>query len=706
MSIENPKYPQAQQGFATVLVVLLVGVAVAAATLGTAYYVNTSQKTLISSHALTNAQSGAWTGVEVFRKYLTNLDSAGILSLNGQNLVVKIQGGRELKVDNLVSLETNSELKQYRVSANILNQSEKSGSSSKIQVVYDISLNQDASTGNDNSAKSTEYSGAMNFYGNLDANGGINFSNAGDRAVVNVSGNFNTNSGLSGIKELKVLGDVNIGGGGITGLENIYANGNVTLKASGNASLVSAKGTVTTSGGVSVGDIYADQNVEIGSSGTINSIDTKESIFAGGGGLIKVATAGKNIDIKSKSITTALANSKINRSGGGEYLTYATSGDVFTCGSKNWNAFTLLKAVSFTKCPDTPEKMLKISAGTKVAFPKGALATVTMSKPIVNAFTYEEQANYIFSVDENKKIKVKVRNIKSKDGKTDYSGDYYLAKIRTGSADYGSYKGQIREGYLCKELQQNDLEFCKYDKKETVVNWNTTVEYVPYYTLKFIHPEADQNSGWKWVDYNQQNNTWNLVNSSSLSPSIAPGVLFFRGNLVVDKGNYINTLIASENIRYGGSTELRAPNYSKIELVCNTVFGMPSNLCSTSAAFTPNGIGNIALLAGSCMDAASPDKCSSTYVGGNITLVGQATIEGNVIAGNKLDTGGSSSIKGSILAAALGKDTGSKLGGSTTIDFNGTTDEQTTITLPSENNKGTGGEQVAHGVKVKWARYI
>ena len=65
MSVINKKPPNTQSGFATVLVVLLVGLAVAASALGTAYYINTSQRTLVSSHALTNAQSGAWSGVEI-----------------------------------------------------------------------------------------------------------------------------------------------------------------------------------------------------------------------------------------------------------------------------------------------------------------------------------------------------------------------------------------------------------------------------------------------------------------------------------------------------------------------------------------------------------------------------------------------------------------------------------------------------------------
>ena len=82
--------PTSQRGFATILIVLLIGLAIGGSALGTAYYLNTSQKSLVSSHALTNAQSGAWTGVEIFRKYLNGLDASGIQALNGQNLTLNI----------------------------------------------------------------------------------------------------------------------------------------------------------------------------------------------------------------------------------------------------------------------------------------------------------------------------------------------------------------------------------------------------------------------------------------------------------------------------------------------------------------------------------------------------------------------------------------------------------------------------------------
>lgn len=674
MTIENKHTPYTQRGFATVLIVLLVGLAVAASALGTAYYINSSQKSLVSSHALTNAQSGAWTGVEVFRKYLNSLDVAGIESLDRQNLTLKVQGGRELKANNISIIETSNDPKQYRVTANIQNVSEKSEASSTIQIVYEISFTSDSTPENNSSGHTTSFPGAMNFYGNLDAKGGITLSNGdNERAVINVAGNFTANS-IKGIKTLNVIGDVNISGAGIEGLENIYSNGNVNLSGSGHVNLISSKGTVITNGSWSEGDIYADKDVTIDSSGAVNSIDTKSSIFAGGNSKIGSAIAGENISITNASIEKALANLKINHSSDGKNLAYATSGDVLTCVQKNWTDFTLLKAVSFSNCTDKfPQKIQTIPAGTKVANPTGALVTVTMaSKPLVNALFYEEQANYVFSVNNQNKVIVYVRNVQSVP-----EGEYYIGQ-RT-------LNNQRSWGYLCKTIDTNG--FCT---SNIVANLGRRVDNGPD-IIKY------------------ENDTWILKDTQSSQSSLAPGILFFKGNIEISGGYYTNTIISTKNIKYGnGNIELKAPNYAGSQTTCNSSnFNMPTNLCSSSSSLIPASIGNIGLLAGSCSNSISLETCVLSYDGGDITFNGSAKVEGNIIAGNKIITGGSTSLKGSILAAALGKDSGSSLGGSTDINFAGTTQENTTITLPggqddtTENNNNN-----TERVRIKWARYL
>lgn len=677
MSIFNKKPPNLQQGFATVLVVLLVGLAVAASALGTAYYINTSQRTLVSSHALTNAQSGAWSGVEIFRKYLLARDEVDLTKLNGQNLVLSVQGGHELKVNNISINQKSTNPNIYRVSAKVQNQTDKSAASSTIQVVYEISFTEDTLSNNGESGNVVKFPSAMNFYGDLDANGNITISNAGDRAVVNVAGNFKTGSGLTGIKELKVIGNVNISGGGITGLENIYSNGDVTLTASGTAKLVSAKGKVTTGGGVSVDNIYADGDVIYDSSGASNSIDTKGSITVSRNATVTKATAGNRITVTNGTILNSLANSDINYAVSNRLLT-AQSGGTFYCTGSWWTAYTSISAVDFSKCPSDPSKLAKLAAGTQVAFPTGALATVSLNqKPIINALYYENQANYVFSVNSQNQIMVYVRSVNGV-----VEGSYHLAKTKITTS-----KGKPAEswGYLCKTIDSNNL--CTSDVVANFVNQKDFVKEIITYS----------------------NGLWTVTDNQQAVNSIASGIVFFEGSLKLTQGKYVNTFIATGDIEYGGSITLTAPNYANASSVCgSTYYSTPTNLCSSNTSLSLASLANIALLAGSCTDATSLSMCSATYVGGNITIMNQATISGNIIAGNKINTSGQTVVKGSILAAALGQNTKSSFGNSTTIDFNGTTDESNTITLPSgettENESKS--ETSTERVKIKWARYI
>jgi hypothetical protein len=691
MISRNRKLPAPQRGFATILIVLLVGLTIGVSALGTAYYINTSQRTLVSSHALTNAQSGAWTGVEVFRKYLLTRSESDLTILNGQSLSLNIQGGRELSVNSITTSKVSTNPNIYRVIANVQNKSDSSEASSTIQVVYDVSPNSNSSSIPEEANGNSTLAGAMNFYGGLTTTGDINLANAGQKAIINVEGNVNnTTSGkgvsLTGVKRLNATGSVELGSS--TVVDEVYSNKFIIISGGASVSkMASALQYIRmSSGGHSNGDFLAGNSNKIAK----NEIN-KNDVYV-------------NIENSSRVNSINTVNNVTIINGGSNIGTLVAGGNV-ECPKPSWDKYNSMKALSFDSSCSTKNR-----SDLNGVSPLNAIEVTEISaeaKPIVNAFAYINQANYILSVDENKKIKVKVQNIKSKDGKTDYSGDYYLAKIRTGSAGYSGYTGQIREGYLCKELQQNDKDFCKYDKKETTANWNTTVEFTPYYSLKFIHPDADTNSGWKWVEYNEGSNEWTLSNSSNSSPSIAPGVLFFNGNLKVANGNYINSLLASGDIEFGQNTELHAPNYSSENLVCNSVFGMPSNLCSTFTTFVPAGIANIALLAGSCSDDNSVSSCQSNYKGGTVSLGRSSKIYGNIIAGNILNTSGSTNIYGTILAAALGvAGSGSKLQESTTIDLNGLDDSKTTITLPSKNEESTDGAGEGNYVKIKWARYI
>lgn len=674
MNSTSQYFASSQRGFATILVVLLVGLALGASVLGTAYYLRSSQKSLVASHALTNAQSGAWTGVEIFRKYLNDLDGETILSLNNQTLHLNVQAGRELTVSQIQTARVSTSPETYQVAAQIQNMSTTSEASSTIGIVYEVTPDGAATPGEDKPNGSTSFPEAMNFYGDLDAKGGIYLSNGdNERAVINVAGNFTANS-ITGIKTLNVIGDVNINGAGIQGLENIFTNSNVNLTGSGTVKLISAKGKVTTSGAWAADNIYADQDVTIGSSNNFKSIDTKMSLSVSGNSTINNATVGQKITVTNGSIQKSVANSDIKYSVWNE-LNSAQSGGVFSCVGTSWNKFSMLSATGFSNCPNLPEKMKFLPTGTQVAFPSGALATVTMTgKPLVNAYVYEQQANYVFDVDNQNRITVYVRHV---DGIAD--GQYFLAKKND------------RWGALCQSVEADS------GKKQTEVTCSS----------ESITNLQHQNLTWFKKIISYESGTWKLEDYQTQISSIAPGVILFKGHVSIPQGKYSNTIIATGNINYGGSVILNAPNPAGAAQVCSAnYFKMPTNLCRSKSELIPANIGNIALLSGSCSDSSSLTTCESSYFGGNITLGGSATINGNIIAGNKLITGGSTNIKGSILAAAHTSDKKSSLGGSTNIDFDGKDEDDTTITLPGDEVEQPPTTSNTEKAKIKWSRYI
>lgn len=662
----QPNLATSQKGIATILTVMLVGVALIVTILSTAYYIRTKQQAEISSHAATNAQAGAWAGVEILRKYLESLSKSQLESLTTGAISISASG-LTASIDTITAPATSTD--PYQIVATIKNTSTASQAASTIQVLYKVnSTTSAASSGGSGTTAGT--TSAMDIYSDLDLSGGITFSQNGTgKVVINVYGDFSTGGvGLKGIDSLTTTGNVKLTSS--AQINNIYSNGNVTLTGSASSQLISAKGYIDITGGGTQGDLYADQYISLGGGVNVNSASTLSYIDWKSGGTAQTFTAGSYVNISNGQVKTTLAKGNVTMSGW-PTITNATSEATLTCTSVNWSNYSLLKAVKFTSCPQKNTQTLP--AGTNSIVATGALVTVTApSKPIVNALSYESQANYILSVDSSKNIIVTVKNVNGIP-----NGNYYIASY---VENYNTYIGQ-----LCSSV----------DKKNICTS--TPVGYIyPKYSRAGV------------IAYS--GGTWSLnINGNSGYPSLAPGVFLFKGDLKLLQGQYVNTFLSTGNIDYGGSITSQAPNYAGASVVCNsTDFGRPTNLCSSSMSLIPASIGNIALLAGSCTNATTVALCQSTYSGGNISLGAQATVYGNVIAGNLLSTSGDSKIVGSLSAAGLGDTSkGSKFTGSTTIDLSTLKDHPDFSTGGGTSSSGSGSSSATTiTATVQWARYL
>ena len=685
MKSKNLYFAKSQQGIATVLTVALVGIALIVSIAGTAYYLRAKQYAVASNHALTQAQADVWTGVEIVQQYLNSRSASQLdtLRIDGIPAITNLPPNIAItaKIDSVNKLTSEPGL--YTVTSTITSRNTISKSASTVQVVYEVELGGSAENTNPPSGGSNTLTNAMNFYGDLDASGGIKLSNAGDRAIVNVTGNFITRSGLSGIKELKVLGDVDIEGSGISGLKSIYSKGNVYLgkradnSGSGAVDFVSAMGTVNIlGGGWTVGDIYADNDIII-VGGKINSASTLRNIIIpekNSNPNVGTLTAKGNINLYNAPVQNARALGNINILAGWKTLSKAVSHGTLTCYS-GWQP--IFQASNYKNCPNNGSQNV-----VERVNPQGAYAFSIADKPKINAYDYEAQANYIFSIDSKANIKVKVQNI---NGIT--SGEYYLA-----NNPYDAFQGQPRT-YLCKAINSNKACNSISDVIGNLgtATWGTNNTPVTYDATK--------------KEWTLQRGAW----TNTLA--IAPGVLFFKGSLNIGDGDFANSIIATGNIKYGQNTTLEAPNYAQAVKTCNASgFNMPLNICSSTSSLILESIGNIALLSGSCesKNILSGGFCTpDQYIGGDITLGSSTNIKGNIIAGNKLITGGSTNLVGSILVAGLGKDIKSSLQGSTTIDFNGISDEKTAIDIPNKDDSNSDDGSVPLTITtIKWARYL
>lgn len=663
----QPNLATSQKGVATVLTVMLVGVALAVAILSTAYYIRSKQQAAVSSHAVTNAQAGAWAGVEILRKYLESLSESQLENLETGAISINASG-ITASIDTITAPATSTD--PYQIVATIKNTSAASQAASTIQVLYKVNSTTSASSGGGGTTTGT--TSVMDIYSNLDLSGGITFSQNGTgKVAINVYGDFSTGGvGLKGIDSLTTTGNVTLDSQ--AQINNIYSNGNVTLKGGASAQLISAKGWIDIKSGGTQGDLYADKYITI-SNGSLHNASTLSYIeFSSGGGSAQTFTAGDYVNVSGGggSVNQVLAKGNVNLSTWGN-ISNVTSEGKLTCVSTGWDKYSWLKAVSFQSC--STKNATTLPAGTNSIVATGALVTVTApSKPIVNALSYESQANYILSVDSSKNIIVTVQNVNGIP-----NGNYHIASY---VENYNTYIGQ-----LCSSVDKKNI---------------CTSTPVGYIYPKYSRADVIAYSG----------GTWSLnINGNSGYPSLAPGVFLFKGDLKLLQGKYVNTFLSTGNIDYGGSITSQAPNYAGASVVCNsTDFGRPTNLCSSSTSLIPASIGNIALLAGSCTNATTVALCQSTYSGGNISLGAQATVYGNVIAGNLLSTSGDSKIVGSLSAAGLGDTSkGSNFTGSTTIDLSTLKDHPDFSTGGGSSSSGSGSSSsTTTTATVQWARYL
>lgn len=309
--------------------------------------------------------------------------------------------------------------------------------------------------------------------------------------------------------------------------------------------------------------------------------------------------------------------------------------------------------------------------------------TVTLFTPLtaiaadtvkVDAYEYKDASNYLFEYV-NGKRQVTVQNI---NGLT--TGVYYLG-------NYPQQNGRGYNDFLCKSVDSSN---------------NCTSPATPDSTTRTLCQGQSTYNG--CITYS--NGTWTVSGKN-----LAPGALWFKGNLQMSNGEYYNSVVATGNITTSGAHVLYAVNYAGYQVICNNKFlknsttdfaGMyPTNFCNISGAkLISNSLGNVGYLAGSFTN--------SVFSGGVITLGASSNVYGSIVAGDVFLTEGSSTVHGYVTAAAQGNTTANNWGGSTLIDTSDLPDSYTpgTTTPPDTTCTTNCTGSTATTVAVKWTRYL
>jgi hypothetical protein len=226
--------PRKQRGVATLLIVLMVGLAVSVTVAGTIYSLRGAQAHQLTTHSATAAQAAAWRGVEALRLYLLQVEKPVWLSWVGNEVKpvsgLDALGVRMAAVTAVASMGSGS----YKVTARVTGEAGVGSAltTATVEVVYDV-IPGNGLPGTPPVCHSMP-SAPMVFNGNLNYSGGsLEVVNAVDYENVVVAGDLTIGGGSTARISGCVKGSVSLGGGGIT--KNGYLRSEGSIKINGMA---------------------------------------------------------------------------------------------------------------------------------------------------------------------------------------------------------------------------------------------------------------------------------------------------------------------------------------------------------------------------------------------------------------------------------------------------------------------------------------
>lgn len=731
------KYPctsrKQQRGFAALLAVLLAGLGLTAATLGSLYSVRGVQDANLAVHQTTQTQARAWQGMELVRMALLSMPATTLAALpvrstqhsehededdehsseSGSLTITGLSGISAIVTANTVATSGR------RITVQITAVGASGSASTTIEAIYQVNPSTSSSGTTQINLATVNINRNLNLTGSITVLGGNN-------ANVSVVGTVDLRGSINSINTLCATGDISIGSG--ISVNTVCTNGNLTVSAGATVGTAIVKGNVTVTGGAAITTIRANGDVTLsGGSAHADYIETKGNVSITGGSAYARAiktegnvvwsssnntpstiNANGTVTFSANSPTTVInALGNVTLSGNGNVNNVSSNGNVavssnwgngiqgtlHVTGSLTWSSNGVIVGTNANIGTVGGTVQSPIKPGVHVTQTTGYNANVVsasvpvidnafQSSLLVDAYLLEASANYAFKIDSSGKKTVTVRDVSNIADGTYYFG-YYTATWWPVVVAGG-------DGYLCTAVTSAGL---------------CTAPAVPGKTLC-----GTDDSSVNCFDYTPSTRTWQVKRTT-----MAPGVAWFDGSLTISNGTYFNTFIATENISTGGSSKTYAVNYAGYAGVClnQTVYGRasstkftglyPKAYCEDPAdvlagELKPQPLGNAAFIAGGYKNGV--------FQGGRVNLTASNEVFGSIIAGNELTTSGSTTVHGQVYVAAQGADTTVNWRGSTTIDLSNLPETFDPGIVPCMGACSTSGGNTAATSRIFWSRYL
>lgn len=702
-----------QRGIATVLTVVLLGMALSSATLVGVSQLRSSQEMSVSLHAQTMAQKRAWLAAQAFQKYLQQVltspadwqafDQA--IRTQGDSLQLSGLDGVELALAQYNDSQPDWLDLHLHIRATSAGGS-RAASTTTLETVYRI-----RPPGQGEAGEPAPNRQVILFRDGLNITGDLRVLTApGERYDITVDGEVNM-GGLStgGIDAIRSTRSIRFVGGSSTDIREMHANCDV-LASNGNFTVNEVKATRNACLANTINSqlITANGSVEVtgGRHGDIRALANKPAGTAQcAPGAVQWCSMPPGFGVRTRP-TPTIAN--IYSKGAVEFNSSASVGRVQAEGnlvmvgcSPSWSSATY--GGSFTNNPSCSRSAARSNQPVQLT----PVPPVEVEPEVFDANAYRTAANYIYSWV-NGVIRVKVQDVQ---GIRDWDDPLNPAEVRRNGYFYRTanildpgnpgWSGRTEPGYIC--INNN----APSRRDETAGECLARLGYGYSVSNELL---TYRNGLWKFEGAHH-----------------APGVVLVDGNLEVGGGTYTNTFIATGNLdvttsggavfalNYAGPNGISVNGSTALGVCSNAAYRIrPGEFCRSGYNHNAHGgLGNYAVMAGSC-PLGSINGCSrSAYVGGDIDI--RRAVFGVTRAGNLVTTGGQARLYGyvSALAQRNNATTGNSLAASTTINLQvppAIRDryDPSGGLMPTDGGGGGGtpGESTPGSVQLQWGRYL